>query len=155
MRHGNYISIHVFYGDQGAINGANTLDRQLREEWRFSPTHVSQTATCSTPLRKDTMLLPVWHLPWPCVRIWLICFVRGVEWWVTGWVMLKTVRLLQGHHSQLTKSIKPLWVKYSLLIKIQRMTIFLIHWHLVICLVWLSQSNFSYYKYMHWRVPFL
>ena len=35
--------------------------------------------------------------------------------------------VVQGYHSQLTKSIKPLWVKYSLLIKIQRITIFLIY----------------------------
>ena len=61
---------------------------------------------------------------------------------------------LQGHHSQLTKSIKLLWIKYSFLIKIQRIIIFLIHWHFVICLVRLLQNNFSYCKCMHWKMPF-
>ena len=33
--------------------------------------------------------------------------------------------MVQGHHSQLTKSIKLLWIKYGGLIKIQKIPIFL------------------------------
>ena len=61
---------------------------------------------------------------------------------------------LQGHHSQLTKSIKLLCIRYSLLIKIRIITTFRIYWHLFICWVPLQQSDFLYCKCAHWKVPF-
>ena len=57
--------------------------------------------------------------------------------------------VIQGYHSQLTKSIKLLWIKYSLLIKIQRIFVFFIDWYLVICLVRCFQGNVSYCNCMH------